>query len=184
MCLSKNAKRKSFQMVMNSDSQPQRVLLQNIAHRAMIEKGLLHDFTIEALALAVKDYSHSTAPNRRFADLITQRLLKAAMNGSSVPYSKGELELLAAHCSQQEDAANKVKRQVAKSAAALLLQSRIGEQFESIVTGASSKGTWVRLLDMPIEGKLIHGVEGLDVDDQIRVQLQATNVEQGFQQSS
>ena len=130
--------------------------------------------------LAVKDYSHSTAPNRRFADLITQRLLKAAMNGSPVPYSKNELELLAAHCTQQEDAANKVERQVAKSAAALLLQSKIGEQFETIVTGASSKGTWVRLLDMPIEGKLIHGTEGLDVGDRIRVQLIATDVEHGF----
>ena len=130
--------------------------------------------------LAVKDYSHSTAPNRRFADLITQRLLKAAMNGSPVPYSKDELEILAAHCTQQEDAANKVERQVAKSAAALLLQSRIGEHFESIVTGASSKGTWVRLLNVPVEGKLVHGFEGLDVGDRIPVQLIATDVEHGF----
>ncbi|MBA3869281.1 MAG: RNB domain-containing ribonuclease [Anaerolineae bacterium] len=130
--------------------------------------------------LAVKDYSHSTAPNRRYADLITQRLLKAAMNRKPVPYSKDELEHLAAHCTQQEDAANKVERQVAKSAAALLLQSRIGEQFESIVTGASSKGTWVRLLDVPVEGKLVHGFEGLDVGDSIRVQLLATDVEHGF----
>lgn len=130
--------------------------------------------------LAVKDYSHSTAPNRRYADLITQRLIKAAIDGKSSPYGKDELELLAAHCTQQEDAANKVERQVTKSAAALLLQSRIGEQFEGIVTGASSKGTWVRLLEMPVEGKVVHGFEGVDVGNRIRVQLMSTNVEQGF----
>ncbi|MBA3874279.1 MAG: RNB domain-containing ribonuclease [Anaerolineae bacterium] len=130
--------------------------------------------------LAVKDYSHSTAPNRRFADLITQRLLKAAIDGKPVPYNKDELALLAAHCTQQEDAANKVERQVAKSAAALLLQSRIGEQFESIVTGASAKGTWVRLLDVPVEGRVVQGFEGVDVGNRIRVRLISTDVERGF----
>ena len=113
--------------------------------------------------LAVKDYAHSTAPNRRFPDLITQRLLKAALEGRPVPYSKDELDVLAAHCTQAEDAANKVERRVGKSAAALLLESRIGEQFDAIVTGASEKGTWVRLLTIPIEGKLVRGFEGMDV---------------------
>ena len=97
--------------------------------------------------LAVKDYAHSTAPNRRYPDLITQRLLKAALAGSAWPYSKDELDALAKHCTEEEDAANKVERQVGKSAAALLLESRIGEQFDAIVTGASDKGTWARLLD-------------------------------------
>jgi ribonuclease R len=138
------------------------------------------DAAVGHFGLAVKDYSHSTAPNRRFADLITQRLLKATLAGKPAPYSKDELELLAAHCTQQEDAANKVERQVAKSAAALLLQARIGEQFEGIVTGASSKGTWVRLLDVPVEGKLVRGFEGVDVGNRIRVQLISTDVEHGF----
>ncbi len=130
--------------------------------------------------LAVKDYSHSTAPNRRFTDLISQRLLKAAITKSPVPYSKKELEKLALHCTEAEDAANKVERQVEKSAAALLLRSKIGEQFNSIVTGASEKGTWVRLLEIPVEGKLVNGFESLDVGDHVRVQLTSVNVEKGF----
>ncbi len=130
--------------------------------------------------LAVKDYAHSTAPNRRYPDLLTQRLLKAALDGKPVPYSKDELDVLAAHCTEAEDAANKVERRVEKSAAALLLESRIGEQFDSIVTGASEKGTWVRLLTIPVEGKLVQGFEGLDVGHRLRVQLIATDVERGF----
>lgn len=130
--------------------------------------------------LAVKDYAHSTAPNRRYPDLITQRLLKAAINGQPVPYSKEELDELAAHCTKQEDAAAKVERQVGKSAAGLLLRSRIGEQFDAIVTGASMKGTWVRLLRIPIEGMLKTGFKGIDVGDQIRVQLLSVDVDQGF----
>jgi len=130
--------------------------------------------------LAVKDYAHSTAPNRRYPDLLTQRLLKAALEGKPVPYSKDELDVLAAHCTEAEDAANKVERQVGKSAAALLLESRIGEQFDSIVTGASEKGTWVRLLTIPVEGKLVQGFEGLDVGHRIRVQLISINVERGY----
>jgi exoribonuclease-2 len=130
--------------------------------------------------LAVKDYAHSTAPNRRYPDLLTQRLLKAALEGKPVPYSKDELDVLATHCTEAEDAANKVERQVGKSAAALLLESRIGEQFDSIVTGASEKGTWVRLLSVPVEGKLVQGFEGLDVGDRLRVQLTSINVERGF----
>jgi exoribonuclease-2 len=130
--------------------------------------------------LAVKDYAHSTAPNRRYPDLLTQRLLKAALEGQPVPYKKDELDVLAAHCTAAEDAANKVERQVGKSAAALLLESRIGEQFDSIVTGASEKGTWVRLLSLPVEGKLVQGFDGMDVGDRMRVQLVDTNVELGY----
>jgi exoribonuclease-2 len=130
--------------------------------------------------LAVKDYGHSTAPNRRYPDLLTQRLLKAAIEGKPAPYNKEDLDVLAAHCTEAEDAATKVERQVEKSAAALLLESRIGERFDSIVTGASEKGTWVRLLNIPVEGKLVEGFDGLDVGEQVRVQLIDTNVEQGY----
>jgi ribonuclease R len=130
--------------------------------------------------LALKDYGHSTAPNRRYPDLLTQRLLKAAMEGKPAPYNKEDLDLLAAHCTEAEDAATKVERQVEKSAAALLLESRIGERFDSIVMGASEKGTWVRLLHIPVEGKLVDGFEGLDVGERARVQLIDTNVEQGY----
>jgi exoribonuclease R len=130
--------------------------------------------------LAVKDYSHSTAPNRRYPDLITQRLLKAAMEGKTAPYNKEDLDLLATHCTEAEDAATKVERQVEKSAAALLLENRIGERFDAIVTGASDKGTGVRLLNIPVEGKLVEGFERLDVGERVRVQLIDTNVERGY----
>jgi exoribonuclease-2 len=131
-------------------------------------------------SLAVRDYAHSTAPNRRFPDLITHRLLKAAMAGSAPPYENDELAALAQHCTEEEDAARKVERQVTKSAAAILLGSRIGEQFDAMVTGASVKGTWVRLLHLPIEGRLASGFEGLDVGHQLRVQLVRTDVEHGY----
>ncbi len=130
--------------------------------------------------LAVKDYAHSTAPNRRYPDLITQRLLKAAMAGRAQPYENDELTALAKHCTKAEDAAKKVERQITKSAAAMLLESRIGEQFDAIVTGASYKGTWVRLLHPPIEGRLESGFEGMDVGQRLRVQLVRTNVERGY----
>jgi exoribonuclease-2 len=130
--------------------------------------------------LAVKDYAHSTAPNRRYPDLITQRLLKAALTGSPLPYANDELETLAKHCTDEEDAAKKVERQVRKSAAAILLESRIGEQFDAIVTGASDKGTWVRILHPPVEGKLGSGFEGMDVGQRLHVQLVRTDVERGY----
>ena len=130
--------------------------------------------------LAVSDYVHSTAPNRRFPDLVTQRLVKAALNGGRSPYDDDELAALATHCTEQEDAANRVERQVRKSAAALLLRTRIGERFDAIVTGASEKGTWVRVLQPPVEGKLIHGHDGLDVGDRVGVRLVSVNVERGF----
>jgi len=130
--------------------------------------------------LAVRDYTHSTAPNRRFPDLITQRLLKAALASQPTPYGNDELAMLAKYCTEEEDAAKKVERQVEKSAAAMLLESRIGERFDGIVTGASDKGTWVRLLHPPIEGKLVSGSEGADVGDRLRVQLIRTDVERGY----
>ena len=130
--------------------------------------------------LAVQDYSHSTAPNRRYPDLITQRLLKAAIAGHHMPYENGELSSLAKHCTEKEDDAKKVERHVKKSAAAMLLEHRIGEQFEAIVTGAAEKGTWVRLPYPPIEGRLISGFSGIDVGQKVRVQLVQTNVERGY----
>ena len=130
--------------------------------------------------LAVKDYTHSTAPNRRFPDLITQRLLKAAIAGRPMPYRDDELQALARHCTEKEDDAKKVERLVEKSAAAMLLESRIGEQFDAIVTGAADKGTWVRLLSPPVEGRLVSGFEGQDVGNSLRVQLVRTDIERGY----
>lgn len=130
--------------------------------------------------LAVRDYSHSTAPNRRYPDLITQRLLKAALRGAPAPYGGKELEAEAAHCTEQEDAANKVERQIRKSAAAMLLADRIGERFPALVTGASDKGTFVRVLQPPVEGMLVSGRDGLDVGDKLTVKLVSVNVERGF----
>jgi exoribonuclease-2 len=130
--------------------------------------------------LAVRDYTHSTAPNRRFPDLVTQRVLKAALSGGAPPYGNDELAALARHCTEQEGNAAKVERQVLKSAAALLLASRTGERFDAIVTGASEKGTWVRIFQPPVEGKLVRGHERLDVGDRVRVQLVHTDVERGF----
>ncbi|HEY0766567.1 MAG TPA: RNB domain-containing ribonuclease [Steroidobacteraceae bacterium] len=130
--------------------------------------------------LAVKDYTHATAPNRRFPDLITQRLLKAALAGHSGPYSDEELRTLAAHCTAQEGNAAKVERQVGKSAAAMLLESRLGQQFDAMVTGASDKGVWVRITQPVAEGRLVKGFEGLDVGDAVRVQLTHTDVERGY----
>jgi VacB/RNase II family 3'-5' exoribonuclease len=130
--------------------------------------------------LAVNDYTHSTAPNRRFADLVTQRLLKAALARQPVPYSDDELAALARHCTEQAENANRVERQVRKSAAALLLAGCIGQRFDAIVTGASAKGTWVRTLQPPAEGKVVRGFERLDVGDRVRVELVHTDVERGF----
>lgn len=130
--------------------------------------------------LAVKDYAHSTAPNRRYPDVITQRLIKAAIAGKPCPYTKGELEILAKHCTEMEDAAKKVERQVEKSAAALLLEGRLGNEFDAIVTGVNEKGTWVRLIDPPVEGKLLSSPAGLDVGNQLKVWLEHTDVKRGF----
>jgi exoribonuclease-2 len=129
--------------------------------------------------LAVQAYTHSTAPNRRFPDLITQRLLKAALGRRPAPYASAELQELAQHCTQAEDRANKVERQVGKSAAALLLEPRIGQRFDGIVTGAAAKGTWVRILQPPVEGRVVRGADGLDIGDRVRVELVRTDIEQG-----
>ncbi len=131
--------------------------------------------------LAVKDYAHSTAPNRRFPDLVTQRLIKAALAAAPTPYAIDTLEQLAAHCTKQEDAANKVERQVDKSAAAMLMTRKVGQTFDAIVTGASPKGTFVRLFTPPVEGMLAHGVvPGIDVGDRLRVRLDRVDVDRGF----
>lgn len=130
--------------------------------------------------LAVSDYMHSTAPNRRFPDLLTQRLVRAALVGAAPPYSLAQLQQLAAHCTVQEDNAAKVERQVAKSAAAMLLSPRIGQVFQGMVTGASAKGTWIRLTAPPVEGRIVQGYEGLDVGDRAEVRLTFTDVERGF----
>ena len=128
----------------------------------------------------MRDYTHSTAPNRRFPDLITNRIVKAALAKAPSPYSDAELGDLAPHCTEQEDNADKVERQVRKSAAALLLEKRIGERFDGVVTGASEKGTWVRIFNPPVEGKLVHGDDGLKIGQKLRVKLISTDFERGF----
>ncbi|PWU15825.1 MAG: exoribonuclease II [Verrucomicrobia bacterium] len=130
--------------------------------------------------LALHDYTHSTAPNRRYADLITQRLLKATSGKGPAPYSGEELSAIAAHCTEREDAARKVERLMRKVAAASLLSQRIGETFDGIITGASPKGTWVRLLKFPAEGRVVHGAQGIDVGDKVRVRLATVDVWKGF----
>ncbi|MBI5925891.1 MAG: RNB domain-containing ribonuclease [Aquabacterium sp.] len=130
--------------------------------------------------LALRDYTHSTAPNRRYPDLITMRMIKALLKGGKSPYNGTELQDLAAHCTTQEDAARKVERRVRKSEAALFLEPRIGQVFEAIVTGKTDSGTWVRLLTPPAEGMLTGHVPDADVGRQLRVKLVDTDVERGF----
>jgi exoribonuclease R len=130
--------------------------------------------------LAVSDYAHSTAPNRRFPDLITQRILKAALNGAAPPYTNEALIEIGARCTAQEKNAAKVERTVSKSAAAMLLAARVGEKFDAIVTGASEKGTWVRISGPTTEGKVVRGFNGLDVGDHVRVELIRTDTAHGF----
>ena len=130
--------------------------------------------------LALRDYTHSTAPNRRFPDLITSRMLKALLAREQPPYSLAELEALAEHCTGRENAAQKVERHVRKSEAALLLESHIGQQFDGVVTGRSVSDTWVRIFTPPVEGKLVARVPELEVGQQIRIKLVSTNVERGF----
>lgn len=130
--------------------------------------------------LAVHDYTHSTAPNRRYADLVTQRLLKATASGGAAPYSEAELAAIAAHCTEREDAARKVERLMRKVVAASLLTHRIGELFDGVVTGASPKGTYVRLLTFPTEGRVVDRAQGIDVGDRVKVKLVRVDVEHGF----
>ena len=135
--------------------------------------------TPDHFGLAVDDYGHSTAPNRRFADLVTQRLIKAALVRRDPPYTHDELGAIAARCMEREDAANRVERQVRKAAAALVLQRRIGEVFEAVVTGVSPKGTWVRLRRPIVEGKLERG-NSVQVGDRVRVKLTRVDPPRGF----
>jgi exoribonuclease II len=130
--------------------------------------------------LAVRDYTHSTAPNRRFPDLVSQRLVKAVLGKQLTPYRDAELPSLASHCTEQEANAKKVERQIEKSAAAMLLGSRIGSRFEGIVTGASDKGTWVRIANPAVEGRVIKNFQGLDVGNHMQVQLVHVDVVRGF----
>lgn len=131
-------------------------------------------------ALAVRDYTHSTAPNRRYPDLITSRLIKAALMHRHPPYSPGDLAELAQHCTQQEDAAQKVERRVRKSEAALVLEQRIGATFDGIVTGADARSTWVRTFVPPVEGKLVGSPPHLDIGQRVRLRLVVADVEHGF----
>ena len=129
--------------------------------------------------LAVQDYTHATAPNRRFADVVTQRLIKATIAGQKNPYSDDELTAIAANCTQKEDAARKVERDMSKRLAAIAMQHRIGEAFDAIVTGVTDHGTFVRVLQPHVEGLLIQG-HGLDVGDKLRAKLVSVNVEKGY----
>jgi len=130
--------------------------------------------------LAVQDYTHSTAPNRRYADLITQRLVKAALAKAAPPYSETELTAIAAHCTEREDAARKVERKMRKVAAAVLMQHRIGEVFDAIVTGASEKGIFARIIRPPVDGRVMREERGLRVGEKIQVKLLSADPERGF----
>jgi exoribonuclease-2 len=130
--------------------------------------------------LAAHDYSHATAPNRRYADLVTQRLVKAAIMGAPAPYTDDELAAIAKQCTERENAANRVERVARKAAAALLLAHRIGATFEAIVTGVNRDGTYVRLLSPPAEGRVVRGEAGMDVGERVRVKLVGTNPARGF----
>jgi exoribonuclease-2 len=130
--------------------------------------------------LAVQDYTHSTAPNRRYADVVTQRLVKAALANKPAPYAAGELKRIAEQCTDREDAARKVERKMRKVAAAVLLKDRTGEVFEAIVTGVTEKGTFARVLKPPVDGRVMRGEHGLRVGDKVRVRLLSTDPERGF----
>ncbi len=131
-------------------------------------------------ALAVQDYTHSTAPNRRFADLVTQRLIKSVIDKTPTPYSDGELSSIAANCTEKEDAARKVERRMGKRIAAVALSNRIGMTFSGVITGVTPKGTFVRIFSPPAEGLLIHGERGVDVGDQMKVKLVSTDPRHGY----
>jgi exoribonuclease-2 len=130
--------------------------------------------------LAVQGYTHSTAPNRRYVDLVTQRLLKSVLAGTALPYSENDLAAIAAHCTERTSAATKVERRMRKAAAAVLLGDRTGDVFDAVVTGASVKGTYVRLLAPPAEGRVVRGEEGMDVGERVQVRLLSADPERGF----
>jgi len=130
--------------------------------------------------LAVQDYTHSTAPNRRFPDMVAQRILKALIANAQKPYSEEQLGAIATRCTEMEDAARHVERDMEKRIAAVVLHPRIGQVFNGIITGVNQHGTFVRALDPHVEGMLVHGKEGLDVGDRVRVKLVGTNPARGF----
>jgi exoribonuclease II len=144
----------------------------------IVEKPSAH--AVGHFGLAVSDYMHSTAPNRRYPDIITLRLIKSVLAGEKSPYSVQELKALALHCTLQEDASKKVERQLRKSEAALLLRPRVGQYFDGIVSGVNEKGTWIRVFDPPVEGRLVGEFEDYAVGHLIRVKLIFTHVERGF----
>jgi VacB/RNase II family 3'-5' exoribonuclease len=131
-------------------------------------------------ALAAHDYTHSTAPNRRFADMVTQRLIKALLARGAAPYSDGQLSAVAANCTQKEDAARKVERAMHKRIIAVALEHRVGQRFSAVITGVAPKGVFVRVLHPPVEGRLVRGEHGLDVGDRLAVTLVSTDLERGF----
>ena len=131
-------------------------------------------------ALAAHDYTHSTAPNRRFADLVTQRLMKSVLGKQPAPYSDAQLDAIAKHCTLQEDAARKVERVMSKRVAAVALEPRVGETFSAVVTGAGPKGVFVRVLGPPVDGMLVRGQQGADVGDRLQVKLVGTDPRRGF----
>jgi exoribonuclease-2 len=130
--------------------------------------------------LAAHDYSHATAPNRRYADLVTQRLVKAAIAGAPAPYDDEALAGIAAHCTERENAANRVERVARKAAGAILLEHRIGTVYDAIVTGVNKDGTYVRLMSPPVEGRVMRGEHGMDVGERVRVKLIATDPHRGY----
>jgi exoribonuclease-2 len=130
--------------------------------------------------LAVDDYTHSTAPNRRYADLVTQRSVKSQLAGEPAPYNEDELRAVAAHCNVMESAARGVERRMRKAATALVVGERVGEVFDGVVTGVKAKGTFVKLNAPPVEGKVVEGASGLDVGDRVRVRLLSVDARRGF----
>jgi exoribonuclease-2 len=138
------------------------------------------DGNLGHFALAAHDYTHSTAPNRRFADMVTQRLIKAVLAGRPSPYTDGQLDSIARTCTLREDAARKVERVMNKRIAAVALAHRIGETFAAVVTGVTPKGVFVRVLGPPVEGLLVRGQQGVDVGDRLQVKLVSTDPRRGY----
>jgi len=138
------------------------------------------DEPIGHFGLALSNYTHSTAPNRRYPDIITQRQYKAYLAGEATPYPPEALNKLASHCTAQEDASSKAERQLNKCAAAILLEPLIGTKFKGIITGVSPTATWIRIFTPPVEGKLVKGFEKLDVGDKVTVKLMSVDTQQGY----
>ena len=126
------------------------------------------------------DYSHTTAPNRRYADLVMQRLVKATIDGKAAPYRVEELDTIAARCTLMENAARKVERKMRKVVAASLMQHRVGEAFDAVITGVNQHGTFARLVHPPVEGRVVKGEKGMDVGDRVRVKLVDVDAAKGF----